>query len=69
MRQLIEELRAQQLGSTKLLPYWNVVKDRYKLKRYIGRGTYGEVVQAKDRESKEEVAIKHIKVEKSAKGY
>jgi len=41
---------------------WAYAAKDYKLKRIIGKGTYGMVVKAKDRESGEVVAIKMVNI-------
>ena len=46
--------------STKLKSHWKAAKEEYKLQNVIGSGTYGEVVRAHHRETKEVCAIKCI---------
>lgn len=43
-------------------PGWKPVKKNYSITRFLGEGTYGEVVKARHRLTKEPVAIKMIKV-------
>ena len=43
-----------------LPPVWDTVKPYYSLKKKLGAGSYGEVVKAKCKMTKQEVAIKYI---------
>ena len=40
---------------------WKLVKKNYSITRFLGEGSYGEVVKARHRITKETVAIKQIK--------
>ena len=40
--------------------HWRAVKENYKLLKVLGAGTFGKVVLAKHRTTKQEVAIKFI---------
>ena len=42
-------------------PGWKPVKKNYSITRFLGEGSYGEVVKARHRFTKESVAIKMIK--------
>jgi serine/threonine protein kinase len=42
-------------------PGWKLVKKNYSITRFLGEGSYGEVVKARHRQTKEPVAIKMIK--------
>ena len=44
----------------KLSSCWNEVTTEYKIKQIIGEGSYGQVVKARHRETKQIVAIKKI---------
>ena len=48
---------------------WAIVRKRYKLLECIGKGTFGRVVKANDRESGRKVAIKQIKLDLQNKYY
>ena len=39
---------------------WKTVKPYYKIKEFLGKGCYGEVIRAENRSTKEVVAIKMI---------
>ena len=46
----------------KLPKVWHLVKEKYKIGNIIGRGPGSVVVEAKDRNTKKKVAIKHIEL-------
>lgn len=48
-------VEAQQLSK-----HWRALKEDYKLLKVLGAGTFGKVVLAKHRVTKQEVAIKFI---------
>ena len=45
-----------------LKPHWNLIKDEYKLVSILGEGTFGQVIRAQQRITKEQFAIKCIKI-------
>ena len=47
----------------KLAKDWLMLKDDYKLKEIIGKGAFGVVLLAKDRKTKQQVAIKFIETQ------
>ena len=49
--------------------HWVEVRKRYKLLECIGKGTFGRVVKATDRDSGKKVAIKQIKLDFQNKYY
>lgn len=44
----------------KLHPGWKEVQNDYKITKFLGKGSYGQVMQAKRRDSQKIVAIKMI---------
>ena len=42
--------------------HWKLVRDEYKLKMNIEKGRISDVVLARDRDTREVVAIKHVEV-------
>ena len=60
-----ENLQKASFEDKQLANDWRHVQDKYKLKGTIGRGSFGEVVFAKDRINKHPVAIKQIRVDAS----
>ena len=47
----------------KICKQWKYANKEYKLMQILGAGTFGQVIHAKHRQSKKEVAIKFIKGE------
>tara|TARA_B110000285_G_C14866387_1_gene487054 strand:+ start:89 stop:535 length:447 start_codon:yes stop_codon:yes gene_type:complete len=43
-----------------LEPVWRVAMIKYEIIRILGKGSYGLVVEAKDKQTKQKVAIKYI---------
>jgi mitogen-activated protein kinase 1/3 len=43
-----------------LEPVWRVAMKKYDIIRILGKGSYGLVVEAKDKQTKQKVAIKYI---------
>ena len=43
--------------------YWKIVKKNYSITKFLGEGSYGVVVKAKLRNTKESVAIKMVEVD------
>jgi len=41
--------------------HWKLASEKYKLLEVLGQGSFGQVVRARNRVTKEEVAIKYIK--------
>lgn len=50
--------------STALSSHWKFIKDDYKLLSLIGEGSYGQVVKALNRKTKQYYAIKCLKLNK-----
>ena len=42
-------MQLQTKGGSPLDPHWRTVANKYKLKARIGKGSFGEVVRAKER--------------------